>query len=99
LFDKDCALKCIQSKAFSFASCREIVIPHKVEGLGPECFSFCESLTSVIFQRVPVLARMDLKAFHSCSSLKEIIIPRNVETIESECFSFCASLSSVSFEE
>jgi hypothetical protein len=61
------------------------------------CFSYCQSLSSIIFESNSRLTRIESELFSS-SSLQSIIIPRNVKILGSECFSKCGSLSSITFE-
>jgi hypothetical protein len=76
---------------------RKELIPQNVEILGSSCFSYCGSLSSLLFESESRLTRIEFSAFSS-SSLESIMIPRNVEILCSSCFSCCESLSSISFE-
>jgi hypothetical protein len=73
------------------------VIPRGVEILGSECFSRCESLSSISFESNSQLTQIGSAAF-SNSSLKSILIPWRVEVLGSKCFSSYSSISSVIFE-
>jgi hypothetical protein len=72
-----------------------VFIPRTVEIIGSSCFSYCESLSSVLIESGSLLRRIEPEAFFN-SSLPSIVIPRSVEIISSSCFSHCNSLSSVS---
>jgi hypothetical protein len=60
-------------------------------------FSYCRSLSSILFENDSRLKRNDPEAFYG-SGFESITIPRNVEVLCSSYFSYCRSLSSVSFE-
>jgi hypothetical protein len=81
----------------NFSSSSSIPICSDIEILGSSCFSFCKSLSSVLFESHSRLRSIESHAF-SWSSLTSIEIPRNVEIVESSCFCQCTSLSSISFE-
>jgi predicted transcriptional regulator len=73
-------------------------IPCYVQIVCSECFSYSESLSSILFENESELTRIESDAFHCCSSLKSITIPRHVQIFCSGCFSHCDSLSSIVFE-
>jgi uncharacterized membrane protein len=75
-----------------------IIIPRHVQILCSECFSYCNSLSSISFETDSELTHIESTIFYFCSSLKSITIPRHVQILCSECFSHCNSLSSISFE-
>jgi hypothetical protein len=75
-----------------------VTIPRHVQILCSECFSYCESLSSISFETDPELTHIESNAFYDCSSLESITIPRHVQILCSEYFSYCESLSSISFE-
>jgi hypothetical protein len=87
----------MESEAFSFSSLQSILIPRRVEILGPKCFSSCKFLSSMTFKVNAHLTRIESDAF-SYSSLQSILIPQNVEILGSNSFSYCLSLSSITFE-
>jgi hypothetical protein len=81
-----------------FGSQSSVTVPRHFEVLGPTCFSYCESLLSLLFESGSELKAIGMQAFYNCSSLATIVIPRHVEVLESMCFCNCVSLSSVRFE-
>jgi hypothetical protein len=74
-----------------------IEIPNRVEILGSSCFSYCESLSSIIFESNSHLIRIESEAF-SDSSLESILISNNVEILVSKCCYTRQSLSLITFE-
>jgi hypothetical protein len=62
--------------------------------LGERCFSWCESLSSIMFESESRLSRIDKMAFY-WSGLVGIILPASIEILGEECFSSCESLSSI----
>jgi hypothetical protein len=88
----------IGCSAFERALILSITIPHHVQILCSECFSYCNSLSPISFETDSELTRVESYAFLSCFSLKSITIPRYVQILCSQCFSSCQSLSSISFE-
>jgi hypothetical protein len=81
----------------NFSKSSNIEIGRNIEILGSQCFSYCESLSSISFESTSRLIRIESKAFYN-SSLESIVIPSTVEILGSKCFSACQSLSSISFE-
>jgi hypothetical protein len=73
-------------------------IPSSVEKLGSDCFSGCQSLSTVTFESGSNLSSIEDFAFNCCSSLSSICIPSSVETLGGYCFSGCQSLSTVTFD-
>jgi hypothetical protein len=73
------------------------LIPNNVEVLRSNCFSRCASLSSMTFESISHLTRIESDVFYE-SSLESILIPNNVEILGSNCFSRCESLSSMTFE-
>jgi hypothetical protein len=67
----------------SFSSSSSIEIGMNIEILGSNCFSFCESLSSISFESNSLLTLIESKAF-SYSSLQAVLIPRNVEILGSK---------------
>jgi hypothetical protein len=80
-----------------FGACSSVLIPSSIVVLGRESFSWCESLTSVIFESGSRLERIEGRAFHR-SGLRSIVIPSSVVVLGKESFYWCLSLKSVLFE-
>ena len=69
------------------------VIPSSVTSLGDQCFSGCESLTSItIPSSVTSLGEW---CFYGCSSLTSINLPSSVTSLGEGCFHACSSLTSI----
>jgi hypothetical protein len=75
----------------------DLVIPSSVKSLGKGCFSWCKSLSSVTFESLSKLVRIEEFAFFQ-SGLVCIVIPSSVASFGHECFSNCQRLRSVTFE-
>jgi hypothetical protein len=80
----------------NFSTSSSIEIGSNIEILGPKCFSFCQSLSSITFESNSRLTRIESGAF-SRSSLQSILIPRNVQFIDGSAFMY-VTLSSISIE-
>lgn len=75
-----------------------IQIPETIDGgtvtaLGPQSFSFCETLEEIKLPKT--LTDIGEQAFYYCTSLKEIEIPQNVSVIGGDAFLNCTSLKTV----
>jgi hypothetical protein len=81
----------------NFSKSSGIEIARTIQIFCSNCFSWCESLSSITFESNSHLTRIESEAFSS-SSLESILIPRNVEILGSTCFYNCKSLSSIIFE-
>jgi predicted metal-binding protein len=84
--------------AFKTQRITSMSIPRHLQILSSECFSDCNSLSSISFEVNSELTRIESSAFHGCSCLESITIPRHLQILCSECFSNYTSLSSISFE-
>jgi hypothetical protein len=84
--------------AFSCSAPKSICIPASIEILGEECFSYCFSLSQILFESGSKLTEIGIAAFFQCSSLTSICIPANVGNIPKNCFCCCQSLVKVWFE-
>jgi hypothetical protein len=58
-FESGSKLSRIEKSVFSETGLVEIILPSSVEVLGEECFSLCVSLSSVIFESVSKLSRIE----------------------------------------
>jgi hypothetical protein len=76
------------SAVSSCSSLRSICIPSSVEKLGKDCFSLCESLSTVTFESGSKLSSIEEFAFAYCSSLSSICIPSSLKTILTEYQAF-----------
>jgi hypothetical protein len=65
---------------------RGICIPSSVEIICEFCFSCCQTLSTVSFERESTLSRIEQYAFQCCLSLSSICIPSSVEIICENCF-------------
>jgi hypothetical protein len=74
-----------------------ITIPSDIEMLGLDCFSNCESFSSISFESNSQLTRIESVVFLYLS-LKSILIPTNVQILGFSYFQVCPSRSSISFE-
>jgi hypothetical protein len=81
-----------------FGSSSSITLSRSVEIIGSYCFSDCESLASLAFERGSKLTRIGRNAFQRCSSLKSIVIPASVTTIGGAAFADCG-IRSISIED
>jgi hypothetical protein len=88
----------------NFSTSWNIEICSDIEILGSDCFSFCESLSSITFEshsrltpsvRLTVIAE---EAFR-CSGLLSIIIPATVRIIAKRAFYDCYSLKELQWAE
>ena len=71
-------------QAFRYCNMSTITIPASVTKMSSEVFSYCRSLSEVIFQ--PGTTRIWDYEFYGCSSLTEITIPETVTSIGSGAF-------------
>lgn len=71
-------------QAFRYCNLSTITIPASVTNMSTEVFSYCRSLSEVIFQ--PGTTRIWDYEFCGCSSLTEITIPETVTSIGSGAF-------------
>jgi hypothetical protein len=86
---------------YAFYDCsalKSICIPSSIEILDKRCFSYCSSLSQVIFESGSKLTQIRGRVFIGCSSLTSICVPANVEHIFKECFFLCTSLIEASTE-
>jgi hypothetical protein len=60
----------------------EVVVPSKVDVLGPSCFEECDEVEGIHFENGSQLRRISRCALTNCSSLRSISIPASVEMIE-----------------
>jgi hypothetical protein len=74
-------LKRIDEFAFSFTGLKSIRIPKSVEFVGKKCFSNCQSLIEVIFERNSSLKEIGCQAFAQ-SVVKSIEIPSKCDILE-----------------
>lgn len=75
----------------------ETICGGTVTALGPQSFSFCETLEEIKLPKT--LTDIGEQAFYYCTSLKEIEIPQNVSVIGGDIFSNCTSLKTVYLPE
>jgi hypothetical protein len=95
----DLGLTQIGSYAFSNCSIlKSICIPTLITSLGRDSFSYCFSLSQIIFQSDSFLSQMGFGTFSECPSLISICIPAKVESLPNACFWSCDSLAQISFE-
>jgi hypothetical protein len=85
-------VKRIESEAFSNSSLQSILIPRNVEIFGSQCFSNCESLSSVTFESNSRLTRIESSAFSS-SSLHSILIPSTILFIASDAVDIASQIT------
>lgn len=71
-------------QAFRYCNLSTITIPASVTEMSTEVFSYCTSLSEVIFQ--PGTTKIWDYEFNGCSSLTEITIPETVTTIGRSAF-------------
>jgi hypothetical protein len=62
-----------------------VEIPFDIEILGSSCFSNCQSLSSISFESISRLTRIESSAFSS-SSLRSILIPHSVRFLDGSAF-------------
>jgi hypothetical protein len=79
-------------------SLSSICIPSSVDRLCQLCFSRCEALSVVTFERGSPLSRIDRSAFFNCLSLSSICIPSSVRQLRDRFFQACRSLQEATFE-
>lgn len=75
----------------------ETICGGTVTALGPQSFSFCETLEEIKLPKT--LTDIGEQAFYYCTSLKEIEIPQNVSVIGGDAFLNCTSLKTVYLPE
>ena len=68
-------------------------MPDSVIHLGPQVFTYCESLTLVVLSRS--ISQIHGFTFYGCSSLTSIVIPDGVLRIGVDAFADCPNLKSV----
>lgn len=83
-----------------------IVIPKSVTSIGNYAFTYCISLTSVIFESGSVLQTIGDYAFRATVTtagryvpITSISIPASVKSIGTYAFAYCYSLTTVTFEK
>jgi hypothetical protein len=77
----DIRLRLIESDAFWKWALKEIIIPQKVEVIGPRSFLGCKLFSSISFDKDSQLKRIEVNAFRG-SLLTSITIPRNLSFID-----------------
>ncbi len=75
----------------------ETICGETVTALGPQSFSFCETLEEIKLPKT--LTDIGEQAFYYCTSLKEIEISQNVSVIGGDAFLNCTSLKTVYLPE
>lgn len=75
----------------------ELYIPSTVSTIREFAFSYCSSLTSLVFGDNSELTVITERAFNECSSLTgSIVLPDGIEYIQNGAFCYCCSVTSVS---
>ena len=85
-----------QKKLVFFPNSRDTVIceiPEETEIIGPQAFSYCEYLESVVIP--DSVKRIEDYAFYWCASMKAIRLPNGLESIGACAFSGCDELRSI----
>jgi hypothetical protein len=91
-------LICIESNAFLACPLyTSITIPRHVQILCSGCFSYCEPLSLISFERDSEFKCIESKAFYF-SFLKSITLPYHLQLLCSKSFFDCMLLSSISFQ-
>ena len=82
----DGSVTAIEGNAFhGMSSLTEIYIPNEIESIGGGAFSFCQSLTSVVFEEGSKITTIEISTFMD-TSLTSFIIPESVTSIEMLAF-------------
>jgi hypothetical protein len=81
----ECQIEQIPPIRFSYSLLLSIVNTRTDRILCSSCFAYCKSLSTVPFEKVSQLKRIESKAF-SFSALKSIIIPQCLEFLGLMCF-------------
>ncbi|MCD8372969.1 MAG: leucine-rich repeat domain-containing protein [Clostridia bacterium] len=95
------SVTCIEHSAFfDCNSLTSLVIPSRVTSIGNSyTFSYCSSLTNIVFENDSQVTSIGNSLFEGCDSLISIVIPNGVTSIGSQAFYNCSNLKSVMFEE
>ena len=87
----------VSSNTFSgFENLESIVFSDNVSSIGEYAFSYCTSLTNVVFGENSKLKSIGYSAFNGCTSLINIEIPENVTVISWAAFENCNKIESIS---
>jgi hypothetical protein len=76
---------------------KKVVIKKGIEVIGQGCFSSCEFLQDVVFEKGTRLRQLEPCGFDG-SGLKKVTIPSGVEEVGRCCFFMCEDLREVRFE-
>ena len=84
----------------AFAKCGiegELVIPNNVLFVGGDCFGWCKSITSVIFEpsMTGTVVVLEGSTFYDCTELSSATLPPTLECIPRGCFAHCTALINV----
>ncbi len=85
----------IGEEAFSRSKLTSLTIPGGVTSIGKEAFSYCNSLSSVVYQEG--VKTTGEKVFAYCNALASVTIPSSMLNIRNDAFTGCKALSSVTF--
>jgi hypothetical protein len=81
-----------------FGRDKNATLSRDIQILGPGCFRYCSSLSSLSFESGSQLTRIEANALYHCLSVKSISLPGSLEFIGEYSFTSCTSLSSLTFE-
>lgn len=79
---------------FTSTDLKSIAMPSCVKALGEDCFSDCESLTSVDLSKAGITALSD-GLFSGDSALESVILPTGITSIGSRVFANCSALKAI----
>jgi len=88
----------------AFSNCGiegELFIPNSVLFLGGNCFGWCKSITSVVFEpsTTGTFVVLEASTFYDCTELSSVTLPPTLECIPEYCFAHCKNLPSIDLPE
>lgn len=83
----------IGTKAFSYASIKEIRLGDSVTSIGQEAFAYAKKLTFANFGSSPL--NIESSAFYECTALVNVVFGNNLKSIGANAFYKCSALQSV----
>ncbi len=89
----------LPSVAFAQSGLESITIPENVTSLGDGCFSGCESLTAITFEKQENITSLGDSCFDGCKALPSITIPENVTSLGNSCFRGCSTLNAITMSD
>jgi hypothetical protein len=75
----------------------ELFIPNSVLFVGGDCFGWCKSITSVVFEpsTTGTFVVLEGSTFYDCTELSSVTLPPTLECIPLYCFAHCTALIDV----